>query len=58
MTDRDSRASATVAGAAKGLGIALGVERFGLLALRAPSLSIMVALALTVAAIFEIQRIE
>ena len=43
MTDRDSRASATVAGAAKGLGIALGAERFGLLALRAPSLSIMVA---------------
>ena len=58
MTDRDSRASATVAKAAKGLGVALGVERFGLLTLRSPTLSILVALALAAAAIFGIQKIK
>jgi len=52
--------AAPVAGdrGAKRLDIALGVERFGLVPLRAPVLSMLVVLVLTVAAVFGIQRIR
>jgi uncharacterized protein len=40
------------------LGIAFGIERFGLIPVRAPALSILIAIALTVAAAFGVDRIK
>ncbi len=42
----------------KGLSIAFGLERIGLIAIKAPILSCMILLVLIVGAIFGIQRIK
>jgi predicted RND superfamily exporter protein len=58
MNGRDSTAPPAAGPVAKRLDIALGVERFGLVPLRAPALSIVIVLVLTVAAAFGIERIK
>jgi predicted RND superfamily exporter protein len=58
MNTRDSTAPRRAAQTTPDPAIALGVERFGLIPLRAPILSIMIALVLAAAAVFGIQRIE
>jgi uncharacterized protein len=58
MKDPDLVASSEGASAVRRSGIALGVERFGLIPVRAPVLSILIVLALAIAAVFGIQRIR
>jgi uncharacterized protein len=58
MSGQDPTAIPLAAPPAKRLDIALGVERFGLIALRAPALSIAIVLLLAIAAVFGVQRIR
>jgi predicted RND superfamily exporter protein len=58
MSGQDATGPPTGAEASKRLNIALGVERFGLIPLRAPALSIILVVVLAVAAVLGIQRIR
>lgn len=57
MSGQDATAPPAVERPPKRLNIALGVERFGLIPLRAPVLTVVVVLVLAVAAFFGAQRI-
>jgi predicted RND superfamily exporter protein len=58
MSRQDAPAEPEAAQSPKRLDIALGVERFGLIPVRAPVLSVVIVVLLTVAAFFGIQRIR
>lgn len=58
MSEEDATAAPAAARLAERSNIALGVERFGLFPLRAPALSILIVLALAIAAVFGVQRIR
>ena len=58
MSGQDGTAAPKAAGSAKRLDIALGVEHFGLIPLRAPLLSIAIVILLAIAAVFGVQRIK
>jgi uncharacterized protein len=58
MSGQDATAAPKAAGLAKRLDIALGVEHFGLIPVRAPILAMAVVVVLAIAAVFGVQRIK
>jgi predicted RND superfamily exporter protein len=58
MNKPDLPASSANSGAEKRLDIAFGIERFGLIAVRTPRVSIVIALLLAVVAVLGLQRIR